>query len=426
MIKILRTLAYALLVLSVINCNKPHVDQSNPTPPTPGIATITTIAPTNISRDSAVTGGFIFLNGDAAITESGICYALTANPNVSNNKIIKTVAAGGFSVTLKALTPSTTYYFKSYFINARGTTYGDQYSFKTTDNPLSDSISYVKKIEVIYHIGNPSHNVNHVDYSFNYDNSNRLTKVGMKSYSTVGFDTATCSFFYQGVNSKPYMIVTPNTTTKNPVIYDTVYFAYNTSNQITADSCMEWGLINTSRVPVKRVYSYPSAAKTIVHWFAPFTTGGPQELWRADTINNQQTEIMTQFYGSGNYRSNYAKTETFTYSNYVNPLAKLNIGGTIFSLLYKPIWKEILGNAVHKAVYNSNIIPYYLDFYSAKIPQSFYLGGFTNSGFLIGAAYDYFTIAVTPWVQRVNYPSQITVAASSSYPDDSFIYKFYY
>lgn len=135
---------------------------------------------------------------------------------------------------------------------------------------------------------------------------------------------------------------------------------------------------------------------------------------------------MSKFYKPGMIAGNYAKTESFTYTNYINPLAKLNISGTIFSLIYKSTMNEILGNSWHKAIWNSNILEYYLDFYSQNIPQSFYLGGFSPGGFLIAAQYDHFTIAITPVQSGSNYPAQIEVKASTGYPDDSFIYKYYY
>jgi hypothetical protein len=121
----------------------------------------------------------------------------------------------------------------------------------------------------------------------------------------------------------------------------------------------------------------------------------------------------------------YALVQDFTYTSLVNPLSKLSITGTVFSLIYTSVINEAFGNRTHKAVNNSNILPYYLDFYSAKIPSRFYLGGFSSNDFLIGAQYDAFTIEAVPWAQRTTYPSKITVSATTGL-DSKFVYRYYY
>ena len=419
-------LAALFVILLMTGCKKNGIDQTT-NPPVPVYGTIVTTIPANISADSAVTGGVISIGADKAVTESGVCYAINTSPTVGDNKVIQTVADGRFTVSLKHLLPVTTYYIRAYFINTRGVTYGNEYSFKTISNPPVDSTSFVQKLEEYYHSGNPNYTNKNRDYTFYYDNSKRVVKVGLKNYSPIGFDTATTLLYYQGAAVKPYMVVVPNTETISPVLYDTIYFAYNANNQIIADSSNElYNPVTGERVFSKRIYSYPDPSKSYINNFKQFFPGSPVELFRADTINNSSPSIVTQLYSPGNVRGNYAKTEAFTFSNYINPLSRLNIAGTIFSLIYKPVGWEILGNSWHKAVFNSNGLPYYLDFYSSKIPSLFYLGGFTPGGFLISAQYDVFTITVVPLPGRLNYPSVITVQMSTSYPDDSFIYKYYY
>lgn len=423
--KIIRIASLILIVFLFTKCDK---KDDPPIPPVIGMASITTVAASFVSIDSAIVGGLITMNGDTArIVESGIVYDTNPNPTINSYKTIKNVDSGAFTVLLTNLNQATTYYFKAYMVSSRGITYGNSLTFKTLVKNQTDNIRFIKKLEEYYHQGNPSVTSRIRTYTFSFDNLNRLVSVGLRNYMSIGFDTATCSLFYQGNSPKPYKIITPVTSTINPVKYDTVYFTYNGSNQLVLDSSYQTTELSpTQRVPVKRVYDLSNLSVTKIEWFRPFTLNGSPELWRSDVINNQTIGMTTQFYSPGNSRGNYSKTETFTYSTYRNPLGELNISGTIFSLIYHPTNYEILGNSFHKAVYNSNILPYYLDFFSQKIPTSFYLGGFTASDFLIGAQYDHFTIAITALPGSTIYPTKIEVKGSTSYPDDSFIYLYSY
>lgn len=303
--------------------------------------------------------------------------------------------------------------------------------------PIPDTISYIKRLEEDFVQSNPNVTSRTRDYTFYYDNSNRVVKVGIKNYGFVLFDTATCFLYYSGNSLKPYMVITPNTNMSGfnqPLYYDTTYFYYNLSNQIIRDSSQQPGYdVDPALVikrPQKRYYYYSRSTQSIVEWYVSISANTSIErMVRRDSMeylsNHQIIKLKTQYYPSQNLAGNYALSESFTYTDYINPLSKLNISGTIFSLIYTSAFTEILGNGYHKAVHNSNILPYYLDFWSPKIPSSFYIGGFTSTGFLIAGQYDAFIIQVIPWVKRNAYPAQISVSASTAL-GDRFIYRYYY
>lgn len=304
----------------------------------------------------------------------------------------------------------------------------------TTAKPPKDTIRYVSRIEEDFIQSNPNLDNRNRNYTFYYDSSKRLIAVGIKNYGPVLFDTAICRLLYIGNNNKPAMIIAPNiavSTPGGPLYYDTTWYTYKSSGQILSDSGFEhaYGQYPAiERRPLNRIYSYPDNTKTIINWYGVIATGRASELIRKDSINalgGQITSMKTQFYSANNVLGNYAKTEFFQYSSYVNPLSKLNISGTIFSLVYAPVKEEILGNSDHKAVSNTNILPYYLDFYSLMVPSGFYLGGFTSNDFLIAATYDQFDIQITAGTKRPEYPSQISVGARTAL-DDRFVYRFYY
>ncbi|MBB6236380.1 hypothetical protein HDC90_000991 [Pedobacter sp. AK013] len=74
----------------------------------------------------------VLTDGGDAITERGIVYASLPNPTISNSKVKHNNAGlGKFRVSLKDLTPKTTYYIRAYAINAKGVSYSNEVTFKT-------------------------------------------------------------------------------------------------------------------------------------------------------------------------------------------------------------------------------------------------------------------------------------------------------
>ncbi len=107
---------------------------------------------------------------------------------------------------------------------------------------------------------------------------------------------------------------------------------------------------------------------------------------RRDTIRTDaagRPELIKALYTSG---GSYALAEGFNFSQVVNPLSKLNISGTPFSLIYTDVKNELLGNSYHPLVYNSNGFAFYLDFLSPFIPNLFYLSGYNSTHQILGKA----------------------------------------
>jgi hypothetical protein len=92
----------------------------------------------------AVAGGNVTSDGGATVTQRGIVWGTSANPTTSNNKIIVSGTTGSYSVTIHNLTANTTYYIRSYAINAEGTAYGAEVEILTPEHTvLKDAIFYV-------------------------------------------------------------------------------------------------------------------------------------------------------------------------------------------------------------------------------------------------------------------------------------------
>ncbi len=94
--------------------------------------TITTSDVTAISYTSAVCGGDITSDGNAEVTERGICYATTAQPTTKDSVIVCGSGTGAFSTVLPNLQDGTTYYVRAFATNEKGTAYGEQKTFATS------------------------------------------------------------------------------------------------------------------------------------------------------------------------------------------------------------------------------------------------------------------------------------------------------
>jgi hypothetical protein len=104
----------------------------------PGMAVVTaTTAASNITGNSATTGGTITGDGGSAITQRGVVYNTSATPTTANGKVTSAGTTGTFSVELTGLNAGTTYYVRAYAINSAGTVYGPEITFTTTQNSVT-------------------------------------------------------------------------------------------------------------------------------------------------------------------------------------------------------------------------------------------------------------------------------------------------
>ncbi|MBR7167647.1 MAG: hypothetical protein IKD33_02420, partial [Bacteroidales bacterium] len=98
----------------------------------PKVSTSNTVA--NITTTSAVCGGTVILDYGYTITERGVCWSTTPSPTIADNHTSDGTGTGTFTSALSGLTDSTTYYFRAYATNEKGTGYGQEYSFRTLSN----------------------------------------------------------------------------------------------------------------------------------------------------------------------------------------------------------------------------------------------------------------------------------------------------
>jgi uncharacterized protein (TIGR02145 family) len=97
----------------------------------PGIPTVVTLSITDITENSAISGGNITADGGTAVTARGVCWSTSENPTTANSKTTDGTGVGDFTSNLTSLSPKTTYYVRAYATNSKGTAYGEQKTFTT-------------------------------------------------------------------------------------------------------------------------------------------------------------------------------------------------------------------------------------------------------------------------------------------------------
>lgn len=90
-----------------------------------------TTALSEISQSGAMSGGTITSDGGSPVIERGVCWNISANPDITDSRTIDGSGPGAFSSNLTGLTPNTTYHLRAYATTGAGTSYGNELIFIT-------------------------------------------------------------------------------------------------------------------------------------------------------------------------------------------------------------------------------------------------------------------------------------------------------
>lgn len=101
-----------------------------------GFPVLSTTFITNVTKDSAVSGGKITNDGGAEITAKGVCWSTSIYPTISDHHTIDGTDTAHFISRISGLSMSTNYYLRAYATNSLGTSYGNELSFVTADTSI--------------------------------------------------------------------------------------------------------------------------------------------------------------------------------------------------------------------------------------------------------------------------------------------------
>ncbi|MFN5209970.1 MAG: autotransporter-associated beta strand repeat-containing protein [Bacteroidota bacterium] len=104
-------------------------------------AITTTTAVSDISNNSASSGGSTITTGGSAITSKGVAWNTTGTPTIADNITNDGSGTANFTSTLSGLNPQTVYYTRAYVTNSSGTAYANELNFRTLSEPASAQAS---------------------------------------------------------------------------------------------------------------------------------------------------------------------------------------------------------------------------------------------------------------------------------------------
>lgn len=97
------------------------------------IPVVTTKMISNVTQNSAESGGEVTEEGDRPVTHRGVCWSIEENPTVEDEHSINGAGIGEFTSNLDGLNQDETYYVRAYATNEVGTAFGEQISITTKD-----------------------------------------------------------------------------------------------------------------------------------------------------------------------------------------------------------------------------------------------------------------------------------------------------
>ena len=92
---------------------------------------INTLPISNITTNSATSGGEILSDGNTNINAKGVCWGLNNSPTVEDNFINNNDSTTTFESLIEGLSPNTEYFVRAFATNEFGTYYGDEVSLTT-------------------------------------------------------------------------------------------------------------------------------------------------------------------------------------------------------------------------------------------------------------------------------------------------------
>lgn len=97
----------------------------------PGIPILTTEPVSDITANTAVSGGNVISDEGAVVTVRGVCWGTSPNPSLTDFHTSEGSGPGRYVSLMTGLEAGTKYYVRAYALNNRGIAYGNEIIFET-------------------------------------------------------------------------------------------------------------------------------------------------------------------------------------------------------------------------------------------------------------------------------------------------------
>ncbi len=105
-------------------------------------AQVTTAPITNITHNTAQSGGDVTNEGGYPVTARGVCWNIAGSPTTNDSRTTDGSGAGPFVSQLTGLSGAQTYHVRAYAVNAAGASYGGESSFTTLATPPGNALDF--------------------------------------------------------------------------------------------------------------------------------------------------------------------------------------------------------------------------------------------------------------------------------------------
>jgi hypothetical protein len=112
------------------------------------VPSLTTAPVINVTNSTATSGGTITNDGGANVTARGICWSTGFNPSITDPHTNDGIGTGSFISQITNLLPNTFYRVRAYATNSVGTSYGNQQTFSTLENPVLPTVSTAQAMNI--------------------------------------------------------------------------------------------------------------------------------------------------------------------------------------------------------------------------------------------------------------------------------------
>ena len=117
-------LAVVILAL-IVSCNSLQLSPS-----------LTTTAVTNVTLNTATSGGSVKNDNGVSVTSQGVCWSTKTGPTINDSKTTGMTVTADFTSSLTGLSSNTTYYVRAFITNSDGVTYGNEVTFTTLQGDM--------------------------------------------------------------------------------------------------------------------------------------------------------------------------------------------------------------------------------------------------------------------------------------------------